>query len=415
MRRLLEATHAEPKRFCMTGPERAMLYRLAVESGLRANELRTLQVQSFDLDGLVVNVEAAYSKHRQKDSLPLRPGTAEALRSFLTGRKPTDRVFHLPDKTAKMLRADLAAAGIPYQDEAGRYADFHSLRHTTGSLLAAARVNPKVSQIIMRHSDINLTMSRYSHVYRGQESEAVGKLPDFSQPKREAQKAQATGTEGKVSLPFACSFGADIACVDVDYAGQPNREQAVSDNASKQALDTKKPRSLAQERGPKSTTGPGTRTPNPLIKSQLLKSPNDLQKQIVTLIAENDLAENLALLPQNDPELARVVEAWPSLPGPVRAAILALVNTGPNVSGRALQLLHAKRDENTCREDSRPSEAVGMARAIEIIERENANRRQAKAGASAAPGRKAERSGKLPEVSKGETRKLAPLNELPTR
>jgi hypothetical protein len=29
-----------------------------------------------------------------------------------------------------MRQADLAAAGIPYKDEAGRYCDFHALRHT---------------------------------------------------------------------------------------------------------------------------------------------------------------------------------------------------------------------------------------------------------------------------------------------
>jgi len=48
-------------------------------------------------------------------------------------------------------------------DDAGRYAVFHSLRHSTGSLLAAAGVHPKVAQSIMMHSSINLTMSRYTH------------------------------------------------------------------------------------------------------------------------------------------------------------------------------------------------------------------------------------------------------------
>ena len=43
VRRLLEATRACRKRYGMTGPERAMVYRLAVETGLRANELRTLK------------------------------------------------------------------------------------------------------------------------------------------------------------------------------------------------------------------------------------------------------------------------------------------------------------------------------------------------------------------------------------
>ena len=38
--------------------------------------------------------------------------------------------------------------------------DFHSLRHTFGTLLAASGIHPKTAQQLMRHSDINLTMSR---------------------------------------------------------------------------------------------------------------------------------------------------------------------------------------------------------------------------------------------------------------
>jgi len=48
-------------------------------------------------------------------------------------------------------------AKIEYVDDSGRYADFHCLRHNTGSLLAANGVHPKVAQILMRHCDINLT------------------------------------------------------------------------------------------------------------------------------------------------------------------------------------------------------------------------------------------------------------------
>ena len=49
----------------------------------------------------------------------------------------------------------------------------------------------------MRHSDINLTMSRYSHVYAGQEAAAVAALPDLSAPVKQAAKA--TGTEDAVA------------------------------------------------------------------------------------------------------------------------------------------------------------------------------------------------------------------------
>jgi integrase len=47
IRCLLEGTRAAPERFGMTGYERALLYRLAVETGLRASELRSLKVGSF--------------------------------------------------------------------------------------------------------------------------------------------------------------------------------------------------------------------------------------------------------------------------------------------------------------------------------------------------------------------------------
>ena len=92
-----------------------------------------------------------------------------------------------------MLRADLNAAGIPYRDEAGRVADFHALRHTLGTLLAASGTHAKVAQSLMRHSDINLMMSLYSHSYREDEAAAVGRLPDLS--RRGGQSAVATGTE----------------------------------------------------------------------------------------------------------------------------------------------------------------------------------------------------------------------------
>ena len=184
----------------MRGYERSLLYRFAAETGLRANEIRNLNVGDFDFGNLTVTVKAAYSKHRREDVLPLKPNTAGLLQDFFKGKMPTAKAFggryvRLTDKTSKMIEADLTDAGIPYVDDAGRYADFHSLRHTTGSLLAASGVHPKVAQSIMRHSDINLTLSRYTHTLIGQEAEAVAGLPDFSFSGREKQRA--TGTDNR--------------------------------------------------------------------------------------------------------------------------------------------------------------------------------------------------------------------------
>ena len=199
-RKLLTTTKSGPFRYNMSGPERAMLYQLALETGLRANELRSLTCESFDLDASppTVTVQAAYSKHRREDTLPLRQETASALRSFLASALPDTPVFHMPDSThtARMIRADLADANIPYRDTGGRVADFHSLRHTFISNLANSGVHPKTAQALARHSTITLTMDRYTHSLVEQRADAVARLPDLSGG-AETEAVKATGTDGE--------------------------------------------------------------------------------------------------------------------------------------------------------------------------------------------------------------------------
>ena len=99
-----------------------------------------------------------------------------------------------------MIKLDLAAAGIPYEVD-GKFADFHSLRHSTASLLIQTGANPKVVQSLMRHSDLNLTMSKYTHLYAGQQRGAVESLPDFIVQKEAVAK---TGTDDKVMPEKNC-------------------------------------------------------------------------------------------------------------------------------------------------------------------------------------------------------------------
>ena len=197
IQKLLSAAVSAPERFGMLGYDRALLYRFAVETGLRASEIRSLTVSSLDFENQTVMVNAAYCKNRKQAIIPLKENTALLIKESLAGKLSQTEVFSMPSENylAKMLKADLEAAGIEYVDDAGRYADFHALRHSMGSLLAASGVHPKIAQSLMRHSDINLTLSRYSHVFSGQESEAIEKLPDFSLTDTSRQKA--TGTDGK--------------------------------------------------------------------------------------------------------------------------------------------------------------------------------------------------------------------------
>ena len=101
-------------RWELTGPSRAMLYRLACETGLRRGAIDRLVVGDFDTaDEPAVTVRPkANTKNRKLMAIPLRRATADLLRDYLAGKLPTAKAFDMPAKweTADMLRADLEAA-----------------------------------------------------------------------------------------------------------------------------------------------------------------------------------------------------------------------------------------------------------------------------------------------------------------
>jgi len=247
LRLLIGTTQVQPTRYGMTGPVRAILYRLAAETGLRANELRSLTVSSFNFDNATVTVEAAYSKRKRLDVLPVRPDTLSTVAAILERKMPNVKAFTVPEKTARMLREDLLAAEIECLNETGQIVDFHSLRHTTGTLLAASGVHPKTAQSLMRLSDINLTMQVYTHVLTGQDTQAINSLPDLSVP-LESEVAM-TGTDEKV-LGQLLGQNRGLERTLMNPNKKTNRVPAIKNAVL--------------------TTPPGTRTPNPLIKSQLL-------------------------------------------------------------------------------------------------------------------------------------------------
>lgn len=55
--------------------------------------------------------------------------------------------------------------GIKYRTEIGDL-DFHSLRHTFGTWLVTKGIDLKQVQMLMRHSDINMTANRYTDISR---------------------------------------------------------------------------------------------------------------------------------------------------------------------------------------------------------------------------------------------------------
>ena len=102
-----------------------------------------------------------------------------------------------------MIHMDLDAVGIPYQDDAGRFADFHGQRHSFISCLGKSGATVKETQALARHSTSALTLDVYTHIGLHDERRAIEKMPQLHDPdgKKDAGKNQAvalrTGTDNK--------------------------------------------------------------------------------------------------------------------------------------------------------------------------------------------------------------------------
>ncbi len=176
----------------LSGPDRGALYLVAGMTGLRASELASLTRDSFALrsDPPVVVVEAAYSKHRRRDEVPLHDGLIAELRPWLAAKSAGERLW--PGKWAQhneavdLIKRDLEAARATWIAEADTPADtpaetqkrgasdFLAYRDNEGRVPSPplVRVVPKEHVYVMRfgHSDDDRLARVVGRVWR--------KLPD---------------------------------------------------------------------------------------------------------------------------------------------------------------------------------------------------------------------------------------------
>lgn len=154
----------EEARRLAQGRARVLVYAVATGTALRQGELKRLRWQDVDRDRQTVHVPPTSAKSRKGQSVPLRDDLAAALAAF----RPTGIALSAPVfagrtfPTQRTLLADLAAAGIARRDESDRVVDFHSLRVSFVSALAAAGVHPRVAQALARHANVDTTMRCYT-------------------------------------------------------------------------------------------------------------------------------------------------------------------------------------------------------------------------------------------------------------
>lgn len=195
---LRDATESGPDRQGLKGADRVTLYMLALETGLRVNEIAGLTRGKLTLTDPkpYVTCKAAGTKNRKPAKQYIGSELAGRLAELASIKSKAANLFAFEDQNtvADMLRADLAVARVTWlrsssdahealrrrEDDFleaanadGEVLDFHALRHTCGAWAAVAGIHPKVIQTLMRHGTITLTMDRYGHLFPGQDSEAV--------------------------------------------------------------------------------------------------------------------------------------------------------------------------------------------------------------------------------------------------
>ncbi len=224
LERLITGTLRGQKHSGMTPKERAVLYMLAVSTGLRAGELVSLTWQSFNLSdpGSSVTVLASYSKHRRDDTLPLRRDIAEQLARWKAEQRADEqsKVFgnFRVNKAAKMMRRDLEAAGIPYEVD-GKFADFHCWRHSF--ITSLRNVPSRVAQALARHGSSAMT-DRYTHIGLYDERAALDSLPELP---------SLGGNRSDENKTAALKTGTDDVSVEIDKSAYKPAYKKLTKNA----------------------------------------------------------------------------------------------------------------------------------------------------------------------------------------
>ena len=146
------------KRLEATGRARAVLYRFALATAMRGEEIRRLCVRNVDFDNAVVRLDAGATKTRQAAVLPLPERLVDDLRELVEKKAPGAPLFEMAQYGARF-KLDVQFAGI---EANGRgLLTFRCLRTTASTLADQIGASSTVRQAMLRHSTPLLTDTVY--------------------------------------------------------------------------------------------------------------------------------------------------------------------------------------------------------------------------------------------------------------
>ena len=161
---------------------------LEIGSGLRRGELLALEWRNVDFAKNTITVTQSYVKTRignimqePKTKASIRivnvpPRIIRLLKTYKKG-KTSIYVFSQKNHVNPIAPRNFSHIFELWCAKAGLIRTrFHDLRHTYASQLLAENVQMKVVQAQLGHSDIKVTMNRYSHLTKAVQQEAASKL-----------------------------------------------------------------------------------------------------------------------------------------------------------------------------------------------------------------------------------------------
>jgi integrase len=182
------------------GDDLEALWRMAITTGMRRGELLGLKWSDVDFDANALSVRRSLSRGDSSRLIEREPKTQAGRRRIALS---AETIESLRRHRVRQLEYRLAA-GIAYEDgdlvfvnPFGKHIHpntlmrsfarltqtanlprirFHDLRHTSATLLLAEGVHPKIVQERLGHSDIAMTLNRYSHVTPHMQSAAADAL-----------------------------------------------------------------------------------------------------------------------------------------------------------------------------------------------------------------------------------------------
>lgn len=189
-------------------PERlSRLVLLCGTVGFRWTEAVNITDDWLDLDGAEIRVPRDLNKARKPKAVPLARVEVQVLREQLLVRPAGSRLLFPTQRGGVYTKTGFRAVWVPALARAGMTHDaigltgkvvqvadfkFHWLRHTAGSLMARAGMDPAVAARRLGHSDGGaLFLKTYRHLYESEVKKAVGLIDAYITDRRESGEASA--------------------------------------------------------------------------------------------------------------------------------------------------------------------------------------------------------------------------------